>query len=70
MIDRAFKAAPMKGGHEEKFDTIPIYLVGVRLPSMVECHGVYGVDIFFVKEENILGIFCLGTKCGIIRRLA
>jgi predicted AAA+ superfamily ATPase len=31
-IDKAFRATPTKGGHGEKFDTIPICLVGVRFP--------------------------------------
>lgn len=32
MIDVAFRAAPSKGGHGQKMDTIPVYLVGVRFP--------------------------------------
>lgn len=32
MIDKAFRAAPTKGGHGENFDTVPIYLIGVRFP--------------------------------------
>lgn len=32
MIHKAFRTAPTKGGHGEKFDTVPIYLVGVRFP--------------------------------------
>ncbi len=32
MIDKAFRAAPTKGGHGEKFDTVPIYLAGVNFP--------------------------------------
>lgn len=32
MIDKGFKAAPTVGGHGERFDTIPVYLVGVGFP--------------------------------------
>lgn len=32
MIDKGFKAAPTMGGHGERFDTIPVYLVGVGFP--------------------------------------
>ena len=32
MIDRAVRAMPSKGGHGERFDTIPVYAVGSRFP--------------------------------------
>ena len=32
MIDRAVRAMPSKGGHGERFDTIPVYTVGSRFP--------------------------------------
>ena len=28
LIDRAVKAAPVKGGRGDKFDTVPVYLIG------------------------------------------
>ena len=31
-IDRGIVAKPAKGGHGDKFDTIPIYTVGCRFP--------------------------------------
>lgn len=32
LIDTALRAAPSKGGHGQKMDTIPIYLVAIRFP--------------------------------------
>lgn len=32
MIDKGFKATPTMGGHGERFDIIPVYLVGVGFP--------------------------------------
>lgn len=32
VIDRAFRAMPSKGGHGERYDTIPIYAVGMHFP--------------------------------------
>lgn len=32
MIDKGIVAKPTKGGHGQKFDTIPIYTVGCRFP--------------------------------------
>ena len=32
LVDRAVVAKPTRGGHSEKFDTIPIYTVGCRFP--------------------------------------
>lgn len=32
MVHKAIRAMPSKGGHGERFDTIPIYLVGVGFP--------------------------------------
>ena len=32
MIDKGFKATPIVGGHGDRFDTIPIYLVGAGFP--------------------------------------
>lgn len=32
MVDQALRAMPAKGGHGERFDTIPIYTVGSRFP--------------------------------------
>ncbi|MDE6964935.1 MAG: AAA family ATPase [Lachnospiraceae bacterium] len=34
LIDRGIVAKPVKGGHGEKFDTIPIFAVGCRFPYM------------------------------------
>lgn len=33
MVDRAVRAMPSKGGHGERFDTIPIYAVGRLFPN-------------------------------------
>lgn len=32
MVDRAIRAMPSKGGHGERFDTIPVYAVGCGFP--------------------------------------
>lgn len=32
LIDKAFRAAPSNGGHGQKMDTIPIYMVGMGFP--------------------------------------
>lgn len=32
LVDRALRAMPSKGGHGERFDTIPVYAVGSRFP--------------------------------------
>lgn len=32
LIDKSFRAAPSKGGHGQKMDTIPVYMVGMGFP--------------------------------------
>lgn len=32
LVDRGIVAKKTTGGHSEQFDTIPIYMVGVRFP--------------------------------------
>lgn len=35
LIDKAFCAVPSRGGHGQKMDTVPVYLIGARFSEII-----------------------------------